>query len=111
MIVVAAGLALRVAYALWKGDQAVIGDAAFYRFQSQALPAGHGFLAPGAFYFGHTVILSAEHPPLYTLYLTVAQLLGITDAAGLRLWSALLGVPTILATIAAGLIALWLAAD
>ena len=102
MIVVAAGLALRVAYALWKGDQAVIGDAAFYRFQSQALADGHGFLAPGAFYFGHTVILSAEHPPLYTLYLTVAQLLGITDATGLRLWSALLGVPTILATIAAG---------
>ncbi len=99
-IIVIVALGLRVAYALWKGDQPVIGDALFYRLQSQALADGHGFVAPSDFYFGRRV-WSAEHPPLYTLYLSAAQVLGIRGLTGLRLWSAFLGVATVLATIAA----------
>ncbi len=58
-------------------------------------------MAPGDFYFGGTVVWSAEHPPLYTLFLAAAQAVGIRGLTGLRLWSALLGVPTVLATVAA----------
>lgn len=96
VLIALGGLALRIAYALWKGDQEILGDAIFYKLQSQLVAEGHGFLTPGLFAFARRSVASAEHPPLYTLWLTVPHLIGAHGVTALRLWSAVLGLGTIL---------------
>lgn len=95
VVIALVGLVLRVAYALFKGDQGLLGDAIFYRIQAQIVADGHGFLTPGLFAFTGRAIPSAEHPPLYTLWLTAPHLVGIHELLGLRLWSAVLGLGTV----------------
>lgn len=95
VLIALGGLALRIAYALWKGDQAILGDAIFYKLQSQIVAEGHGFLTPGLYAFSHRSVASAEHPPLFTLSLAVPHLVGAHGITAMRLWSALLGVGTI----------------
>jgi hypothetical protein len=95
VVIALVGFALRVAYALFKGDQGILGDAIFYKIQSQILADGHGFLTPGLYAFAGRSVASAEHPPLYTIWLAAAQLVGVHGVVGLRLWSAVLGLGTV----------------
>lgn len=95
VLIALGGLALRIAYALWKGDQAILGDAIFYKLQSQIVAEGHGFLTPGLYAFAHRSVASAEHPPLFTLWLTAPHLLGWHGVTAMRLWSAALGFGTV----------------
>lgn len=95
VLIALGGLVLRIAYALWKGDQAIVGDEIFYKVQSQILAEGHGFLAPGLYAFAGRSVASAEHPPLYTIWLAVPHLLGEHGITALRLWSAVLGFATV----------------
>ncbi|MGK2929711.1 MAG: ArnT family glycosyltransferase [Acidimicrobiales bacterium] len=96
--VAALGLAVRV----WAVDtyyrQLPLGftDNFFYSIQSKALAAGDGFANPYLYDATGAFEPSADHPPLYSLYLALWSLLGFDTAGWHRLASCLLGVATIL---------------
>lgn len=91
------GLAVR----LWAVDsyyrQLELGfsDNFFYSIQSKALAAGDGFANPYLWEATGGFEPSADHPPLYSLYLTVWSLLGLDTSGWHRLASCFLGVATI----------------
>jgi hypothetical protein len=69
-LVVAGGLAVRVAWVLaWARNQDLAGDQVFYHYQGRALAEGAGFVNPYA--WNDTAqqieIPTAAHPPLYSL--------------------------------------------
>jgi len=82
---VALGLAVRLGYAIgWKWDQPISvltdqigGDAGYYHYQANALADGLWFLDPWSWALrGTGVRPGAEHPPLYTLFLSIPSALG-----------------------------------
>jgi hypothetical protein len=77
-VAIALGLAIRLFYAVhYKWDQPISGDAFYYSFQARAVVQGLGFINPYAFFaFKRGVLQSVEHPPLYTLFLTIPTVFG-----------------------------------
>lgn len=82
---VALGLAVRLGYAVgWKWDQPIAvlsdqigGDAGYYHYQANALAKGLWFVDPWSYTLrGTGVHPGAEHPPLYTLFLSIPSFLG-----------------------------------
>jgi hypothetical protein len=83
---VALGLAVRFGYAYgFKWDQPLAvapkgglgGDAGYYHFQANAIARGLWFVDPWQWALRHTGIHpGAEHPPLYTLFLSIPSVLG-----------------------------------
>lgn len=82
---VALGLAVRLGYAIgWKWDQPISvlsdqigGDAGYYHYQANALSEGLWFVDPWSWALrGTGVHPGAEHPPLYTLFLSIPSTLG-----------------------------------
>ena len=114
------GLALRVAYVLIvKHDQKLWGDAFFYHYQAEAILHGHNFPIPYLYRFSHVIRPAADHPPLWTILLAGADLLGLRSYEGHKLYSCVIGTGTIaavgflgrrVATERAGLIAAGVAA-
>jgi 4-amino-4-deoxy-L-arabinose transferase-like glycosyltransferase len=74
----ALGLVIRFAYAIaFKWNNPVGGDAAYYHFQANALARGLGFVDPWSWAWRKTGVFDgAEHPPLYTMFLSIPSLLG-----------------------------------
>jgi 4-amino-4-deoxy-L-arabinose transferase-like glycosyltransferase len=90
------GLVIRVAYALAHADDRLGGDALFYQLQAKAFAEGHGIIQGGFFYFDGRLQDSAEHPPLFTIFLAIPHLLGLETPLQLRLWCVPLGVATVI---------------
>ena len=86
------GLVLRIGYVfLYRRHAAPTGDAFFYHYQANLLVAGKWFVNPYQyFYFGHTVP-AADHPPLWTLVLALASLVGVKSFFAQILWSCVVG--------------------
>lgn len=90
LTIVALGLAVRVAYALLVGPDLVIaGDARTFHALANSIASGHGFVRE---FDGLT---TADHPPLYPLYLSLFSLAGLKSWAAHRLASCLLGAATV----------------
>lgn len=83
-------------------------DNFYYSQQANFLADGHGFSDPYHWHDTGELIASADHPPLYSLYLAVWSLLGFRDATDHRLASSLVGVATV---IVLGLVARRIAGD
>ena len=93
--VVAAGLALRVAYVFkYRLDFDPHGDAFFYHAGANLLADGKGFISPFYVPLGlHRA--AAEHPPLYIIFLAIPSVLGMKSVLTHLLWSCLLGSATV----------------
>lgn len=86
----AAGLAVRVAYVLVIGRRGLVGGGDAYQYHQGAnlLVDGRGFIGAYPGFGGRQV---AQHPPLYTVVLAVASVLGMRSFLSHQLWSCLLG--------------------
>jgi len=93
----ATGLAVRLVYAVhYKWDQTVYGDAAYFFYQARAITEGHWFIDPLRWQWAHQGFhAGAEHPPLYTLFLTIPDALGFGTFREAMLASVLLGSLTV----------------
>jgi 4-amino-4-deoxy-L-arabinose transferase-like glycosyltransferase len=95
--IVAVALAVRLSYALlWAKAVPVIGDARTFHRLANLIADGHGFIRPFEFDTTGAVMKTAEHPPLYPLFLSAFSLLGATGEAAHRVASCLLGTGTVL---------------
>lgn len=88
-------LAIRVAAALWyDANTEVGGDAVWFTGVARNIVNGDGFIEPLNLYLGRRSP-TAAHPPLYPLYLSIAEAVRGSGTLGLRLWSLLPGVGTV----------------
>jgi 4-amino-4-deoxy-L-arabinose transferase-like glycosyltransferase len=92
------GLAVRLYYAYhYKWHQAIWGDAFYYHYQANGLVHGDGF----ATYTLHpngsitATAASADHPPLFPLYLAAYSLVGLDSFHAHMIASCLLGTATV----------------
>lgn len=92
--VAAIALAVRLIYILGTRQHVRFGgDAFFYHAGANLLVDGKGFIWP---FEPHRALQTASHPPLYLIYLAIPSILGMTSQLTHLLWSALLGVGTVL---------------
>jgi 4-amino-4-deoxy-L-arabinose transferase-like glycosyltransferase len=71
------------------------GDSFFYSKGAWLLPH-HGFISPEVFLGPtHQVVQSAEHPPLYLLWLGIPSVFHVVSPVAQMTWSALLGTTTV----------------
>ena len=68
------------------------GDAFFYHAGANLLADGKGFIWP---FTPHRSTQTAGHPPLYLVYLAIPSFFGFTSQLTHLVWSALLGVGTV----------------
>ncbi|MDQ6852282.1 MAG: glycosyltransferase family 39 protein [Actinomycetota bacterium] len=95
LAVAVGGLVLRVVYVLVeRRDVDFGGDARFYHEGANLLADGKGFISPFAHDAGR-VVESAEHPPLYLVFLAIPSALRLTSTLSHLLWSCALGAATI----------------
>ena len=95
-VIVGVGLAIRLAYVLIvKGDEAPRGDAITYFLQGHQVASGDGLVNAPLLAFRHISLPAADHPPLFTYYLALLDLLGIRTFLGARLGVAVMGLGTI----------------
>jgi Dolichyl-phosphate-mannose-protein mannosyltransferase len=93
--IVIGGLALRLAYVLvFRHDADLEGDSIHYHLGATLLAEGEGFIAPFAWLRG-VVVESADHPPLYLLWLTLPSLVGLSGQVWHMVWTCLLGTGTV----------------
>jgi hypothetical protein len=76
-------------------DQAIGGDAFYYHATANLVAHGHGFVNPFVYMLDGGLEQSAEHPPLFTLYLAVTSWLGFTSVHDHLVAASLLGVATV----------------
>jgi 4-amino-4-deoxy-L-arabinose transferase-like glycosyltransferase len=100
--VCACGLGIRLVYVfVTKSGAALQGDAFYYHYQAQLNLKGHWFVDPSVFFSKHPVaalIPSAQHPPLFTLFLTFGDLFGLKTTNDQLVLVCLVGTATILLT-------------
>jgi 4-amino-4-deoxy-L-arabinose transferase-like glycosyltransferase len=99
LVIVALGFAWRIVYILvWRRAALPMdGDGYYYSAGANLLAQGKGFLDPFALIAYHVHAQSANHPPLYELWLAIPSVLTGGHASQLTdlLWSAVLGTATI----------------
>jgi 4-amino-4-deoxy-L-arabinose transferase-like glycosyltransferase len=93
-IVAVIGLLIRLAYVYAHRNNPLGGDPFAYHEGANLLVHGKGFVQPLLYQFGHRV-QSADHPPLYLLFLALPSSLGLQSPLVHMVWSALLGTGTI----------------
>jgi len=71
-------------------------DDTFFKVSSQLLGTGHGYIRPLDFFFKGTTIPTAEHPPLYPLFLSILPALGIDGLDAARMFGVAFGTGTVL---------------
>jgi len=97
LVVVAAGaLWLRLEY-VWtaRDGKALGGDGLYYHATANLVADGRGFVNPFTYIYEGRFEQSAEHPPLYSLYLAAFSWLGYTTIHDHLIASALLGTATV----------------
>ena len=96
LVIMLGGLAIRLAYVLIvKGDEAPRGDAITFFLQGHQVATGHGFVNAPLLAFRGISQPAADHPPLFTSYLALLDVLGIRTFLGARLGVAVMGTGTI----------------
>ena len=86
------GLGLRIGYVyLYRRHAAPTGDAFFYHYQANLLVAGKWFINPYQYFYFKHAAPAADHPPLWTLVLALASLVGIKSFFAQILWSCMIG--------------------
>jgi 4-amino-4-deoxy-L-arabinose transferase-like glycosyltransferase len=99
LLLVAVGLGIRLAYVLAVARTIRVGGDAFaFHVLGNLLADGHGYIRPYDYVFSGRALKTAEHPPLYPLYLALFSKLGATSFAWHRVASCLLGAATVAAT-------------
>lgn len=100
--IAAVALAVRVAYVLLvRRHPPLVGDAYQFHYGANLLADGKGFIdALG--YKVHLVRQSAQHPPVYTVFLALPSFLGLRSFLDHQLWSCLLGTATVVVVGLAG---------
>ena len=93
-IVAAVGLLIRLAYVYAHRNNQLGGDPFVYHNGANLLVHGKGFIQPLLYEFGHRV-QSADHPPLYILFLAIPSSVGLQSPLVHLVWSALLGTGTV----------------
>jgi 4-amino-4-deoxy-L-arabinose transferase-like glycosyltransferase len=94
--ITAAGLVVRLAWAVSRRNLSIGGDAFFYHYGANLLVHGKGFIAPFQYYVFHGLhVQAADHPPLYLLFLAVPSTLGIGTPLTHLVWSASCGTATV----------------
>jgi 4-amino-4-deoxy-L-arabinose transferase-like glycosyltransferase len=73
----------------------VVGGDAFFYQQGAVLLPHHGFISPEIFERQGRLVQSAEHPPMYLLWLGLLSFAHITSAGAMMIWSAVLGTGTV----------------
>jgi 4-amino-4-deoxy-L-arabinose transferase-like glycosyltransferase len=107
-VVTLGGLALRLGHiAVDRWDLVPSGDARYYHDTANFVADGHGIINPFLYEDG-VELAAADHPPLYTAYLSFFSLFGLRTANQHIIVSALLGTATI---VLAGLIGRQLGGD
>lgn len=98
----AGGLAIRLIYIfVTKSGAALQGDAFYYHYQAQLNLEGHWFVDPSVFFAKHpdaALIPSAQHPPLFTMFLTLGDVFGLKSTNDQLVLVCLIGTATILLT-------------
>ncbi len=93
------GLAIRLVYVfVVKAGATLQGDAFYYHWQAQLNTQGHWFVDPSDFFAKHPVaalLPSAQHPPLFTLLLTLADEVGLRSTNAQLVLVCLIGTATI----------------
>jgi 4-amino-4-deoxy-L-arabinose transferase-like glycosyltransferase len=93
-VIVAVGFAIRLAYVLVDRQYLTFGGDAFYYHAAANLFAdGRGFIDP---FHAAQSIETAQHPPLYTIWLSIPSVLGMRSQTTHLVWSAVLGTGTVL---------------
>jgi 4-amino-4-deoxy-L-arabinose transferase-like glycosyltransferase len=97
-IVVLLGLAWRIFYVTVIGTpDGTGGDPFYYHAQANLLANGHGFADPFGWQLNHNLFRpTAQHPPLYTLALSVVSLFGGESYMAHKIASSFIGAGTIL---------------
>jgi 4-amino-4-deoxy-L-arabinose transferase-like glycosyltransferase len=86
------GLGLRVGYVfLYRRHASPTGDAFFYHYQANLLVAGKWFINPYQYFYFRHAVPAADHPPLWTLVLALASLIGLKSFFAQILWSCVVG--------------------
>lgn len=91
-----AGLVLRLVYGLLVAPGTPLGgDASFFIGAARNLAEGHGYANPYITVIQGVYVPTAEHPPLYSLWLYVPIKVGLTSLDALHIWTSLLGIVTV----------------
>jgi 4-amino-4-deoxy-L-arabinose transferase-like glycosyltransferase len=96
-LITLAGLALRVGFVVFFRRHAHgWGDPYFYSNQANLLVEGHGLINPFAYLRqNHTVVQAADFPPLYTLVLAAASLVGLKSFFAHAVWTCFIGAAAV----------------
>lgn len=95
-IIAVAGLAFRVGAAFWYDAHTQVGfDGAWYLGIARFVANGIGFREPTFYLILHKKVATAAHPPLYPLFLSVVDFLGLHSVLTHRLWSCVPGTLTV----------------
>lgn len=90
------GAIIRIAWLITQWNHPIgFEDAFFYHHQANLLADGKGFISPFPYLSAGIVSPAAEHPPLYSLYLTVFSFFGATSVGWHQLATTLLGIATV----------------
>lgn len=101
-VIVAAGLAIRLVAVLARPHLKASGDALFYSQEANYLVAGKGWVNPLQVLSGHRGQPTAAFPPLFTLVLAAASLIGFKSFLAHRIWCAVIGASAIVVAGATG---------
>jgi 4-amino-4-deoxy-L-arabinose transferase-like glycosyltransferase len=98
----AVGLALRLVYVfVVKAGAALQGDAYYFHGQARLNLEGHWFVDPTVYLSRHpdpALLPSAQHPPVFTLLLTVGDAVGLRSVTAQLVLECLIGTATIALT-------------
>lgn len=95
-LMVAVGLAIRVASVLVRPDWPEHGDAYFYNSLANLLVEGKGWINPFLYHGAtHRSVPSAAFPPLFTLVLALCSLVGLKSFLAHRLWCCIIGASAV----------------
>jgi Dolichyl-phosphate-mannose-protein mannosyltransferase len=96
VVVVAAGLAVRVAFTVVVDPKVpAVGDASAYHLLADELAAGHGMVRPFDLSIGHRSVPTAEFPPLFPSLLAVVAVAGGKSVLAQRLAMTVVGAGTV----------------
>src|SRR5436309_7017144 len=97
LVITGLALAIRLVYALVvMGDRPPTGDGREFHFLANVLAQKHAYLQPFRYLFQHhTVVTTAEKPPLYPLGLAVPSSVGLDSVAAHRVASCLMGASAV----------------
>jgi 4-amino-4-deoxy-L-arabinose transferase-like glycosyltransferase len=94
-LIVAAGLAIRLAAVMSRPHLAAAGDPFEYNGQANLLAQGKGFIEPFVYARTGQMAQTAKLPPLYTMLLALSSLVGFKTFLAHRIWSAILGAAAV----------------